>query len=166
MQEFQSFYEDNIDLIYRYVYSKIRNRQEAEDLTSSIFVKAMRGIDLARDAKSTRSWLFQTAHTTIADYWRAFYRGETASLDALLETGWETPDEAANLHTGNQATERVQDILQALPERYRDVLVCRFLLNLSVRETAAKMDMTEANVKITQYRALRFAANLETAPVK
>jgi RNA polymerase sigma-70 factor, ECF subfamily len=52
-------------------------------------------------------------------------------------------------------------LLQALPERYRDVLTCRFLLNLSVRDTALRMGVTVANVKILQFRALKCAADLD-----
>ena len=42
VQEFQTLYEENLGLIYRYVYSKVGNREEAEDLTSQIFIKAVR----------------------------------------------------------------------------------------------------------------------------
>src|SRR5438128_10352734 len=87
-QEFQKFYQDNLGLIYRYVYSNVGNRQEAEDLTSQIFLKVVRSLDLKRDPRSMRTWLFQVARTTIADYWRPFSRGTTGSLDALLEAGW------------------------------------------------------------------------------
>jgi RNA polymerase sigma-70 factor (ECF subfamily) len=61
----------------------------------------------------------------------------------------------------NRATERVHGILDALPEHYREVLTCRFLLNLSVRETASRMGLTEANVRVVQFRALKRAANVE-----
>jgi RNA polymerase sigma-70 factor (ECF subfamily) len=57
--------------------------------------------------------------------------------------------------------DRVQDILQALPARDREVLTCRFLLNLSLRETAIRMGLTETNVKVVQFRALKRAAHLE-----
>jgi RNA polymerase sigma-70 factor (ECF subfamily) len=48
-----------------------------------------------------------------------------------------------------------------LPERYREVLTCRFLLNLSIKETALRMGLTEANVKVIQFRALKSAADIE-----
>jgi RNA polymerase sigma-70 factor, ECF subfamily len=81
-----------------------------------------------------------------------------------LETGWEGPvDEEATLVNSSRAAERVQIILQALPECDREVLTCRFLLNLSIRETAARMGLTETNIKVMQFRALKQAADL--APV-
>jgi RNA polymerase sigma-70 factor, ECF subfamily len=54
-------------------------------------------------------------------------------------------------------------LLQALPTPYRDVLTCRFLLNLSIRETARRMELTVANVKAMQSRALKPAAELDLA---
>jgi RNA polymerase sigma-70 factor, ECF subfamily len=162
MQEFQSFYQENLGPIYRYIYNKVRNQQEAEDLTSQVFLKALRSLDLKRSMQSAQAWLFQVARTTIADYWRAHYRGTPSSLEDLLEAGWEGPaaEEEPSLR-GSGAEDRVQGILQALPERYREVLIYRFLLNLPIRETASRMGWTESNVKVVQFRALKFAANLE-----
>ena len=163
-QAFQSWYRENLDPIYRYVYSKVRNREEAEDLTSQIFIKAVRHLDYARDPQSTRSWLFQVARTTIADYWRAFYRSTVSSLDALVEAGWEGPteDEDKPFEIHSSSVDHVQRLLQALPERDREVLTCRFLLGLSVRETAVRMGLTEGNVKTLQFRALKRAADLDS----
>jgi len=161
VQEFQTLYQENLGLIYRYVYSKVGNREEAEDLTSQIFIKAVRGVDQERGMQSIQKWLFQVARTTIADYWRAYYRISTNSLEELLEAGWEGPADEEPAAASNQPAERVKRILQALPQHYREVLTCRFLLNLSIKETALNMGLTEANVKVLQFRALKRAADLE-----
>ena len=164
VQEFQAFYQEHIGLIYRFVYSKVGNREEAEDLTSQIFMKAVRGMDTERGTLSMQKWLFQVARTTIADYWRTYYRIASSSLDELLDAGWEGPALAEPVATNGasvQPGEQVRRILQALPEHYREVLTCRFLLNLSIRETADRMGLTEANVKVLQFRALKRAADLE-----
>ena len=160
VQEFQTFYQENLGLIYRYVYSKVGNREEAEDLTSQIFIKAVRGVDTERGPQSMQKWLFQVARTTIADYWRTYYRVSINSLDELLAAGWEGPAEEEPAVASSSPIERVQRILQALPEHYREVLSCRFLLNLSIKDTALKMGLTEANVKVLQFRALKRAADL------
>ena len=161
VQAFQTFYQENLNVIYRYVYSKVGNREEAEDLTSQIFIKAARSIDAERGQYSILKWLFQVARTTIADYWRVSYRIEVSSLEELLDGGWEGPTEDTTMSENMAPVERVQRILHALPEHYREVLQCRFLLNLSVKETALKLGLTEANVKVLQFRALKRAAELE-----
>src|SRR5437660_8765816 len=79
IQQFEQLYQEHLDSIYRFVYSHLRNREVAEDLTSHIFLKAVRGQVLERSAHSSTAWLFRVAHTTIAGYWRAYYRQATHS---------------------------------------------------------------------------------------
>jgi RNA polymerase sigma-70 factor, ECF subfamily len=162
-QEFLTLYQENLARVYHFVYIKVKNREVAEDLTSQIFLKAVRHLDSRRSSQSIRSWLLQVASTTVIDYWRAFYRTPTSSLDVLLEAGWEGPTEDVFLGANDSAAEQLQRILQQLPERDREVLTCRFLLKLSVNETAQRMGVSEANVKILQFRALHRAADLEPA---
>jgi RNA polymerase sigma-70 factor, ECF subfamily len=158
VQKFELFYQEHLDPIYRFVYSHVRNREVAEDLTSQIFLKAMSSLDLERSAYSSSAWLFLVARTTIADYWRAHCRrAATHSLEELVEAGWEGPVDTNPVRS--KAADRVEDILQTLPGRDREVLTCRFLFDLSVRETALSMGLTETNVKVMQFRALRRAAN-------
>lgn len=163
-QAFRTFYQEHLNEVYRFIYSKVGNREEAEDLTTQVFLKVIHHLDFERDTQSIQKWLFQVARTTIADYWRIQYRVSVASLDALLDAGWEGPvqekSEQSSL-TSITPAERVQSILLALPEHYREVLTCRFLLNLSIKETALKLGLTEANVKVLQYRALKRAADFE-----
>ena len=160
IQGFQALYEENFVSVYRFVFKNVRNREETEDLTSQIFLKALRYHDPQQNSQSARSWLFKIAHTTIADYWRTHYRASVSSLDVRLEIGWEEPVEEVILGTNELAAKRVYKLLEALPERYREVLRCRFLFNLSIRETAATMGVSEGNVKVLQFRALKYASNL------
>jgi RNA polymerase sigma-70 factor, ECF subfamily len=167
MQDWQSLYQEYVEPIYRYIYSKVGNREEAEDLTEQTFIKAVRGIDYTRSPQSIQKWLFQVARTTIADYWRAYYRLSIESLEELLNRGWEGPvaDEATG-SVGENPTTYVQALLALLPEHYREVLNCRFLYSLSIRETAVLLELTEANVKVLQFRALKYAATLEKRVVR
>jgi len=161
-QDLPAFYQENLTRIYQFVYVQVKSREVAEDLTSQVFLKAVRYLDYHRSSQGIRSWLLQVARTTVADYWRMFYRKPTVSLDVLLEAGWEIPDEDASPGTNNNPEERVQRILQQLPERYREVLTYRFLLKHTVSEAAQIMGVTEANVKTLQFRALNRAATLES----
>jgi RNA polymerase sigma-70 factor (ECF subfamily) len=160
-ERLRSIYEENLNAIYRFIYTKVGNREEAEDLTSQVFIKAIRGIDTARGAHSIQSWLFHIARTTIADHWRWFYQLRVQSLEDLLSAGWEGPIPEQHDDPPKTPEERVQRILALLPPRYREVLINRFLLNYSIRETAAKMGLSEANVKVLQFRALRTASQIE-----
>ena len=160
-QEFQTFYQENVGLIYRYMYHKVGNREEAEDLTSHVFLKVVSSIDHERSRLSMQKWLFLIARTTMADYWRTHYRLPMSSLDELLDAGWEGPSAEEPTVANGSAPDRIQHILQALPEQYREVLQCRFLLNLSIKATALRMGLTVGNIKVLQFRALKRAADLE-----
>jgi len=162
-QEIQSLYQERYEFIYHYVHSKIGNREDAEDLASEIFLKAARSLDQERSRESMQQWLYLVTRTTIADYWRAHYRLPTSSLDELLDAGWELPVEEAPIELSGSAKDRVQRILQALPERQREVLTCRFLFKLSIHATALRMGVSVANAKVLQFRALKRAASLERA---
>jgi len=163
VQEFQQLYREKFGLIYRYVYSKVGKREDAEDLTSEIFLKAVSTLNQEFSPHSMHTRLFLIARATVADYWRTHYRLPAHSLDALLEAGWEGPaeEEPAVAAVSSGPAERVQHLLQALPEQYRGVLICRFLLNLSIKATALRMGLSEANIKVLQFRALKRAATLE-----
>ncbi len=160
-QELEEFYREQLGLIYRYVYRKVGHRQEAEDLTSSILLKAVRSLQPEAGQQRMGNWLVRVARTTIIDYWRARARVTSSSLEALQAAGWEGPAEQDPFGRDDRPAEHVQALLQALPERDREVLTCRFLLDLSTRETAVRLGLTEGNVKAIQHRALKRAAALD-----
>lgn len=159
--DFPPFYQENLAYIYRFVYVQVRNREVAEDLTSQVFLKAVRHFDDQHSSQSIQSWLLQLARTTISDYWRAIQHTPTASPELLLEGDWEILTPEAN----NSPEEHIRRILQQLPEQYREVLVYRFLLKYTMSEVALVMRVTESDVKRLQFRALERAASLETAMV-
>ena len=97
-----------------------------------------------------RSWLYRVAQTTLADHWREYYAEGAGELDEDV-TRPPTPRE------NPEAVHRVDTLLATLPESYRRVLELRFLRGYSVRETAQELSLSEANVKVLQFRALNRA---------
>ncbi len=155
---FQEVYETYVEAVYRFIYSHVGNREDAEDITSQVFLKALKSLDLSRPEPSIARWLYQTASTTIADYWRQFYKLPVTDL----------ADDQADNHSPYDAphgedVERARSILARLPENYRKVLELRFLEGLSVKETAQRLGISESNAKVLQHRALRMAAKLDGA---
>lgn len=165
-RNFDELYQANVGLVFRFIYGRVGQREEAEDLTAQVFIKALRGIDWSRSAEVQRHWLFQVASTVLVDHWRSHERIATISLDALQERGWQET-EVTDIPTREPegATALVAQILDLLPERYRAVLRCRFLLNYTIAETARTLELSEANVKVLQLRALKRAAALHQGPL-
>ena len=146
-------YEENVVPVYRFLYSRLGSQEDAEDLTSQVFLKAVRHMDPARTDESIRSWLFQLARTTLADHWRLYYREPRTPLQLVPEPSAEPASEQSEVPANT-----LRQVLAQLPQHYQRVLTLRFLESLSIKETAAEMGITENNVKVLQLRALRKAA--------
>ena len=158
-------YDAHAPQLYRFIYHKVGNRQDAEDLTAQVFMKATQSLNVEQDEQSQLAWLYQVARTTIADHWRVYYKGSVLSLDEMQEAnGYQEFAEgqplAAPPEPEDPATLKVGLILARLPDNYRQVLTLRFLQGYSLKETAAAMNISEGNVKVLQYRALQKAGHL------
>jgi RNA polymerase sigma-70 factor, ECF subfamily len=157
---FESVYDRHVVGIYRFVYARVGNRPDAEDLTAQVFVRAVEQLDTSREPGQIAAWLYRVAQNAIADYWRAFYRLPIVDAERVAP-GWEPVDAAQPpAALDDRAALRVEAVLRGLPDRYRRVLELRFLQRLSLAETASAMGITSGNAKVLQYRALRKAALL------
>lgn len=157
VQDFSSVYETHVGRVYGFVFSQVGNREEAEDLTSQVFLKVYNSLTRFEGRGSLEGWLFQIARVTVNDHWREKYKLPSAPLPEGMEIVENVVPPDFNRADRDA---RVQQILDGLPANYRDVLFYRFLKHYSVRETAAAMKLTETNVKVLQFRALRKAAQL------
>jgi RNA polymerase sigma-70 factor, ECF subfamily len=160
---FERVYDEHVVGIYRFVYARVGNHPDAEDLTAQVFVRAVEQLDTARDPRQVAAWLYRVAHNAIADYWRAFYRLPVVGADHVAP-GWEPADEPPREQPDDDpAVARVHAVLKRLPANYRRVLELRFLERKTVAETASEMGISNGNARVLQYRALRRAAHLGDA---
>lgn len=142
------------DDLYRYIYSKVGRAELAEDLVSTVFLKAFRWLQQTRSSESIRGWLYATARTTLIDYWQ-----QTTPLEQLpLEMFEEIAIRTEQLTDASPATLRVQRLLQLLPSRERELLDLRFLQGYDTDEIARMLGVSVGNVRVIQLRALRRAA--------
>ena len=157
----EAIYEQNVERIYAFIYSKVGHREAAQDLTADVFVKAFALVDRSQGAASVRSWLYHIARTTAADYWRAMQHTRIIPLDELRDRlRAPVQGRGAPLPQVREIEARAQAVLDALPENYRAVLTLRFLHGHTVQETAEALGLKEGNVKVLQHRALRKARDL------
>lgn len=158
---FERVYDEHVVGIYRFVYARVGNHPDAEDLTAQVFVRAVEQLDTSRDPRQVAAWLYRVAHNAIADYWRAFYRLPVVGVDHVAP-GWEPADEPARPESDpdDRASARVQALLERLPGNYRRVLELRFIERKTVAETATALGISNGNARVLQYRALRRAALL------
>lgn len=150
-----SAFQENAAKIYSFIYAKVGNREAAEDLTSQVFLKAVRWLAEDRSADSIRSWLYATARSVLVDYWREQSRQQSVPFDdgtAPLFRGTDGPEEV------RRTREMALRVLAALPPRECEVLRLRFLQGYSAAEIGRALGITAGNVRVLQLRALRRAA--------
>lgn len=154
-------YEHHIREVYRFIYYKVGNREDAEDITQDVLLAAFDGLKNFRGDASFRNWCYEIAKRKIADLWRDKYKMPTVDIEAVLgiHTSIETVEDAesANAHDEFKISQ-VESVLSTLKENYRQVLEYRFLKNYSIKETADAMQISVSNAKVLQHRALKKAA--------
>jgi RNA polymerase sigma factor (sigma-70 family) len=140
--------------VYSYVYSRVGNRADAEDLTQQVALKALPRLRDGYPEPAVRAYLFTTARTVMASFWS---RRALVPEAELTDDLW-IDDRGAEPAGPYDAAAWLERTLAALPNHYKRVLELRFLRGYSLRETAAEMGTTAGNVKVMQLRALRAAA--------
>ena len=145
--------------VYSYVYSRVGNRADAEDLTQQVALKALPRLRDGYPEPAVRAYLFTTARTVMASFWsRRALVPEAELTDDLWIDGRGT-----ELASPPDAIAWLERTLGALPKHYRRVLELRFLRGYSLREAAVEMGTTSGNIKVMQLRALRAAAQVTSA---
>lgn len=148
--------------IYRFVLVKVSHREEAEDLTHQIFLHAFEHIGrYERMGFPFSSWLYRIARNAVIDHYRT--KKHPLSLDEVDESLFAAHD-PQNLSLDERIDlDRVMKAIRTLKEEYQDVLLMRFVEDLSPREVAAALDKSEGSVKLIQHRAVRELKKILTA---
>ena len=143
-----------LELVYAFIYARVGNRADAEDLTQQVALKAIPRLRQGSTASSIRGYLFATARSVLGSFWSIRLGLSEAELreDLALAVPTDPPSE--------ENAELVQRILERLSDNYRRVLELRFLHGYSLKEVAAEMKSTVGAVKVMQLRALRAAAKV------
>lgn len=143
-------YNEYADDIFRFVFVHVRDTQVAEDITADTFLKAWNKIDTF-DWRHGRAWLYTIARNNLADHWR---KNKPLPLDEEIEIADDKPAQSEILDK-KLDFKRAAKALAKLPEEMKSVVTLRFLQGYSVRETAQALDISESNVRVVQYRALK-----------
>jgi RNA polymerase sigma-70 factor (ECF subfamily) len=141
--------------VFAFVRSRVRSREDAEDITQQVFVEA--AASLARstiDARATTAWLYTVAHRRIVDEMRRRSRSRTVSLELVREP--EAPDNPY----GPRVTTAFSAALKQLDDRHREILVGRLLRGRSFRDLAADAGINEEAARMRFMRALRAVRTL------
>jgi RNA polymerase sigma-70 factor, ECF subfamily len=148
---FADLYEHHFDRIYAFIARRVRDRYEAQDLTSEVFHQALANIKrYTYRGVPFSAWLFRIASNAIVDRSRRMNR----ERDVLLQ---QESEDIQLQDSENHA--RLFQTVNGLPADQRRVIEMRFAEQKSIREIAEEMNRTEGAIKQLQFRALQ---NLRT----
>ncbi len=158
---FGLLYDHYQPMIYRFVILKVGQREEAEDLTHQVFLSAWQNIKNYRNQGFPfSSWLYRIARNQVIDHYRT--AKEKIDIEQVDPIFLAVP---ASMQMGieqNLEIEKVFKSIKELKPEYQDIIIFRFVEELSLKEVAVLLNKTEGAIKLLQYRAIKKLKELLT----
>lgn len=159
-QAFGQLYDHYVDVVFRYVLSRVGDRALAEDLTSETFLRALRRISSVSDqGRDLGAWFVTIARNLVLDHVKSSrYRLEVTTAE-ISDSG--NADRGPEHQVVTEATnaELLRCVAQ-LGDDQQQCITLRFMQGRSVAETAALMNRNEGAIKALQHRAVRRLSQL------
>jgi len=149
---FAELYENNFDRVYAYIARRVRDRNDAEDLTSEVFHQAFAGLPRFEwRGVPFAAWLFKIASNAIID------RSKRAAKEREVPAILDLPSEVSPQEIESEIEQRARlfQLVDRLPVDQRRVIGMRFAEEKSIREIAHEIGRSEGAVKQLQFRALQ-----------
>ncbi len=149
-------YEHYFDRIYKYIYIKVGDPTEAEDLTEAVFLKMIEAVHTFKWQGSTfASWLYRIAHNQVVDTIRRHARRPQTPLEPVVDV---LPSERGDPYRHAEQSDAKDHLLEAidkLTDLQAQVIMLKFGAGMTNAEAAEVMDRTEGAIKALQYSALQ-----------
>jgi RNA polymerase sigma-70 factor, ECF subfamily len=149
---FGALYDRHFQQIYRFVYSRVREQTAAEDVTSEVFMKALKAMPRYQDTgRPFAAWLYQIAVNAIADRYRTLRPTQTLDdFHDLSVAGPALDDLAAH----RDEVRRIWALVEALPHQQRTALVLKFQEDMKIEDIAVAMGKSAGAVKLLIHRGV------------
>lgn len=157
-EAFAALYQKYLDKIYRYIFFRTGQIvKDAEDITEIVFMKALKNIaDFKTKEGSFQAWLFCIAHNNIIDFYRQ--TRPYVNLDSELATE-DNLEQKLDMKFDSM---RLRTEMNKLTDIQKEVIVLRFIEDLSISEISNSIDKNEESIRAIQYRALKSLRRLMT----
>lgn len=150
----EALYRQHYDRVYRYAFYRLGSQSAAEDVASQVFLAMVRGLpQFEWQGRPFVAWLFAIAQKQVAYQLRRHGRFDSVMLDESLGLVADTAGPEAGAEEREQRAALAAALAQ-LPDTQREVIIMRYVLSLSLAETAAALDRSEGAVKQLQLRGL------------
>jgi RNA polymerase sigma-70 factor (ECF subfamily) len=153
-EAFEALYLHYMERIYRYIYFRVGDEAQAEDMTEDVFVRAWESLPKFRLGKSHfTSWLYTIAHNLLVDHYRRRNPVQISHEDlARFSDPGDLPERVISR---KQEFEILTKSIQQLDDLDQEVLLLRFVEGLSHREIAAIIGKSQSASRVIQHRALK-----------
>lgn len=157
-QAIGELYRLHVDVIYRYIWGRVRDESVTEDLTAQVFLKALEGLPTYEPSgKPFVAWLYSIAYARIVDHWRKHERRVEVPLEETFPARDLRPEEFLEAEADWAVA---IDLLAQLTDDQQDVIILRFIGEMSLAQVAETLGKTVGATKAIQYRALASLARL------
>jgi len=138
--------------ILRTAYSYVNDREAAKDLFQETFIKAYYNMDRFRGDCAIKTWLISIAVNVCKDYLRSAYQKNVVPMEQPVEENIASDDNYEEIENADR-NEQIRKVVNALPEKYRDVVLFVYYREMSVAEAAVALGLPEGTVKSRLARA-------------
>ncbi len=146
----EEIYTQYRDKVFGYVRNHVNSPEDAEDITSDIFVKIYSKLDTYDESKASLStWIYSMTSNTVIDFYRTNHIHSEIPED-LTDDGSSIEDEVLN----NESLEILADALSRLPQELMDIIVLRYYKGLTLQDIAVKMNLSYGVAKLRHREAL------------
>ena len=152
-EAFGRLYDIYADRIYRHIYYRTSNVEDARDLTQEVFIKAWQGLPRYKRTKTPfAGWLFTISHNRIIDYYRTKKDFVYLNNEIIIEDHEKGPEKLVDEEFTQQ---EVRQMILQLPEEQQQVILMSFIEGLKYNEIAATLNKSEGNIRVIVHRALK-----------
>lgn len=151
---FGELYQRYVTRIYNYVYYRVSNEQDAEDLTARVFIRALNHIEKYDDRGVPFSaWLYRIAHNLVANWHRDNSRKKVIPLDDYM-VGRTPSDAPEKLAESREEEQLLMESVRSLPEDRQQLIFLKFVERRPNSEIGEIMNRTEGAIKSLYHRTL------------
>ena len=157
---FEKFYHQHLDKVYRFVFFRCSgNKEQAEDLVSEIFMKALENFETYDVERSTSAWIMTIARNHLINHWRD--TKPTSPLPESEETDEDRSPDAFWLKSALKSWHKEKneglayELLEELDPAEAEIVTFHYLFGYSYAEIATQKAMSEGAVKVAAHRAIK-----------
>ena len=157
LQDFTAIYDLYLKAIERYCMGKCRDLETSQDLAQETFLRFWICLQRKEDVRQARAFLYRIAHNLFIDHVR---RKKEASLDEMLEDGFEPSTDPWNQLRSKLDAESLLAKLEQSQDQFRELVTLRFMKGLAPVEIAAMTGETPNVVSVRIFRSLKLLRTL------